>query len=98
MYAILKNMVKTQFSQEHELSDLKAPEIIDCSITYVNVPWQSVANDLLDLSFEAIGHTREEMVNKTISKASQSISEPEFKSNLALDESVEEALREAINN
>jgi hypothetical protein len=51
IFNIVKGIVKSQFSSDEELP-LKAPELLDCSLTYVNVPWQSISSDLLNLKIE----------------------------------------------
>ncbi|KAJ3275945.1 hypothetical protein HDV01_006812 [Terramyces sp. JEL0728] len=46
IYGFLKTVVKSQFVQES--IPVQPPEVLDCSMTYVNVPWQSIACDLID--------------------------------------------------
>jgi hypothetical protein len=47
MFGYFKEVVRQQLIGEPE-SNLPAPAQLDCSMTYVNIPWQSIIYDLLD--------------------------------------------------
>jgi hypothetical protein len=47
MFGYFKEVVRQQLVGEAD-TNLPPPEQLDCSMTYVNIPWQSIIYDLLD--------------------------------------------------
>jgi hypothetical protein len=51
MFGYLKEVVKQQLGNDSEKA-IVPPDHLDCSMTYVNVPWQSIIYDLLEYNTE----------------------------------------------
>jgi hypothetical protein len=47
VFGFLKEVVRHQLGGESEII-VQAPDQLDCSMTYVNIPWQSIISDLLE--------------------------------------------------